>query len=266
MTSFYKTRGLVLRRWPVSESDRVVRVLTPDRGKIDLLVQGGSKIASKLASHLEPYSETEVMVVVGRRTEKVAAANLNRRFVSFVTSLHKKAIADAIIELTDYALLSRHPEARLSKLVAAAWERLDALKIDRVKQRIEASLLLCAYALRVLDVMGYRPNLTSCVKCAKALTRGKNRVVVERGGLLCPSCAALESALPGQSVTDVVLGLLRFVATQPYSTIRRVTAQAIHERQILRITREFTEYHLEKEISAWRFFESVAWRKRAAGK
>lgn len=263
MTSFYKTRGLVLRRWAVSESDRMVRLFSPERGKLDLLVQGGSKIASKLAPHLEPYSETEIMVVLGRRSEKIAAANLQRRFVSFVTSVLKKAIADAIIEVTDTALISRQAEPKLAALMMSAWERLDSLKIEKVNQRTEASLLLCAYALRVLDTMGYRPNLRSCVACNTPLRRRGNRLVIGRGGVLCASCTALEKNVPGNPVSDVALALLRFVATKPYTTIRRVQAQAIHERQLLHTVREFVEYYLEREMRSWRYYESLAWRKRS---
>ncbi|MBI5466100.1 MAG: recombination protein O N-terminal domain-containing protein, partial [Candidatus Kerfeldbacteria bacterium] len=79
--STYLTRGFVLRMQPWRENARRCVVLTEGSGKLELVVAGGQKSISKLAPHLQPFSEVELMVAPGQKLDHLAAASLRRVYL-----------------------------------------------------------------------------------------------------------------------------------------------------------------------------------------
>ena len=62
----YQTTGIVIGRTNFGEADRVLRVLTAERGKIGLMARGVRKIKSRSGGHLEPYGEVALSLAEGR--------------------------------------------------------------------------------------------------------------------------------------------------------------------------------------------------------
>ena len=53
MNTPYRTEAIILRRTNYGEADRVISLITPDRGKISGIAKGVRKPKSKLAGGLE---------------------------------------------------------------------------------------------------------------------------------------------------------------------------------------------------------------------
>lgn len=62
----YQTTGLVIGRTNFGESDRIIRFITPDYGKISAVARGVRKIKSRLAGHLEPLGTVMLSLTTGR--------------------------------------------------------------------------------------------------------------------------------------------------------------------------------------------------------
>ncbi len=77
----YPVRALTIRRWRRRDADRVYRVLTEERGVLDVTVAGAARATSKLAGHLEPFAEVRLLLARGRGPFRVAGAVQVRRFV-----------------------------------------------------------------------------------------------------------------------------------------------------------------------------------------
>lgn len=76
----YPVRALTVRRWRRRDADRVYRVLTEERGVLDVAVSGAARATSKLAGHLEPFAEVRLLLARGRGPFRVAGALQVRRF------------------------------------------------------------------------------------------------------------------------------------------------------------------------------------------
>ena len=69
-----KTEAIVLRYRRLGEADRIVSLLTPHRGKLDVVARGVLRSRSKLAGHLEPGTRLEVALAAGRSMDIVTQA------------------------------------------------------------------------------------------------------------------------------------------------------------------------------------------------
>lgn len=66
MPETYSEQAIVLNRRPWRDHDYTVSVYTRTRGKLQAVARGALRPQSRLASHLEPLTLVEIMIVAGR--------------------------------------------------------------------------------------------------------------------------------------------------------------------------------------------------------
>lgn len=70
----YETRGIVLSRAPLGETNAFITLLTPDMGLIRARAQGLRRSGAKLAAALATFAESDVVLVRGREGWRCAGA------------------------------------------------------------------------------------------------------------------------------------------------------------------------------------------------
>lgn len=68
----YKIEAVVLRRRNLGEADRLVTVLSRDRGKLVLVARGARRPRSRLGGRLEPPTRFRALVAEGRTLDVVS--------------------------------------------------------------------------------------------------------------------------------------------------------------------------------------------------
>ncbi len=86
------TEAIILRRISFGEADRILTILTPDKGKISLIAKGVRRSKSKLAGGLELFSISDVMYIDGKSELKT--------IISARLKVHFRHIVDAGIATT----------------------------------------------------------------------------------------------------------------------------------------------------------------------
>jgi DNA repair protein RecO (recombination protein O) len=78
--------------------------------------------------------------------------------------------------------------------------------------------LLGSFALKLLAIMGYRPELARCLRCRESIALGAYRWSALRGGVVCDACRARdpEGWFASRPMPDEVLKLLRFALSEPF--------------------------------------------------
>ncbi len=128
-----------------------------------------------------------------------------------------------------------------------------------LEQLCEASppdVVLRYYDLRLLEIMGYRPQLHSCVV-------GKETIVAEEqffnpglGGVVCPRCAKVTpDCLP---LSLPALKVMRHLQREALAAVVELTIRPAVLSEVERILREYTQYHLERPIRSADFLREVA--------
>ncbi len=125
----YPVRALTLRRWRRRDADRVYRVLTEERGVLDVTVVGAARTTSKLAGHLEPYGEVRLLLARGRGPFRVAGAVQVQHFAGLNELTMRRlaqvaAVAEQLVPV-DQALPGAFAAVR------GAWEQVLTVSPER---------------------------------------------------------------------------------------------------------------------------------------
>ncbi len=174
--SLYKTRGIVIGRYEFGEADKIIVLLTTDKGVIRCVAKGIRRIKSKMAGHLELFSETEVMMATGKNMDVITSARMLTRH-DVTASYDQMRIAYLVGEMVNrLGADGDHPG--LYELVSQTLSNLD--HPDEV--------LELWFKLRLLDVLGYRPGLDACMKCHQKKENEDYSFNDALGGIVCRSC------------------------------------------------------------------------------
>src|SRR3989344_7862165 len=127
-SNYYSTEGLIVKKMPFGEADFLVRVLTRDFGKIDILAKGARKSASKLNSHLDILNRVRLNFVKPASTRSSLGGN-----------------GDRIPTLTDAEIISRHDDwFSDSQSLSVAGRVLQVLDLIILHQSKDEELFLTA--------------------------------------------------------------------------------------------------------------------------
>ena len=214
----FRSQAIVLRTisWP--RQARFFVLFTKDHGKVKGMAAGAEKIQSKVAGHLQPFVISEVMFARGRSVDRIAQARLEKRYSSFAGNYQLFMLGSYVLEVVE----------KLTREYVAdehVWNELLAV-LDELNEQGEwgdadrFALLVRMFALRMLDRMGYRPELYVCVRCRQPLQPGSLAFSVLQGGVFCSSCAKTSQDV--QPMSDDCLKLLRAIIKLPVANAMRI--------------------------------------------
>lgn len=120
-TVYYTTEGLVLRKMPFGEADFLVRVLTRDFGKTDIVAKGARKSASKLNPHLDILHFIRISFVQnGERLPTLTDAEIIERFDDWFSETDRVATAGRILKTIDALVHAGERDPGLLDIVLAS--------------------------------------------------------------------------------------------------------------------------------------------------
>lgn len=146
----------MLKRTNLGEADRIITFLTVDQGKLRAVARGVRKIKSRLAGHLEPFTETELMLAKGRNLDVVIGAGVKHHY-PLTDDWDSLTFGYLVMEMIERLTEDGLPQKKLYAVTAE-------LLADLNKKGYSATLEL-AYKLKLLNALGYRPHLENCVIC-----------------------------------------------------------------------------------------------------
>ncbi len=188
-----KLTAIVLRTVDYGESDRVVTLLSRERGKVSAFARGARASRRRFGGALEPFTLLAAEVR-GRSSSDLLGLESTavvRGFGGIRGDLARIACAAYAAELARELVRDHEPNEELFDLLAAYLGALDG-----APARPEG---LRAFELGALGAAGLAPRLDACARCGEALdpaARG-HRFDPGQGGVLCGACGG---AAPGAPV------------------------------------------------------------------
>lgn len=231
MPELVRDKGLVLRLQDHAETDRLVSLLTENRGKLELIVKGARRVERPFGAVLDVLNLVEV-IYYRRRSglHLLREANLLRDFPGI--RQHLERLEAALLALRwAWELVPREvPDPRPFRLTLSFLCAFEKSSVPEV--------LLAAYRLRLLSVLGYQPALKGCVSCGQ---EGQLFWVPERGGLVCGNCGGAGPEVPPR-LRKTMDGLLRL----PLAALLRLRLPPPDLEEIERLTLAFREVQVAR--------------------
>jgi DNA repair protein RecO (recombination protein O) len=249
MASRVKVEGIVLRVVDYGESDRIVTLLTRERGKLGAFARGARASKRRFSGLLEPFTLLSAELT-DRRGDLLGleSASALRAHGGIRTDLARIAVAGYATELTSELVRDAEPHPALFELLAELLAALDAGPARPASLR--------AFELGALAAAGYMPRLDVCARCGAGLPERPVRFDPGDGGLLCAGCEpAGGGGLPSLS-TETVAALRRLQAGGLVAAAtERLTPEAGREAREA-LTR-FVEHLLGRRLASRKFLDEV---------
>jgi DNA repair protein RecO (recombination protein O) len=243
----YRVSAIVLKRRDQGEADRLLTVLTRDRGKLTLLAKGVRRQASRKAGHIEPFTLVDLLVAKGKSLDLVTQAETSEAHRALREDLWRSTWAYYVAELADAFTVDDDPQALLFELVAET--------LDRLNRGDDPALSVRYYELHLLGLVGYQPQLFRCVECDALLEPEVNFLSIERGGALCPRHGA---HLVDTIVLPVtVLKALRYLQTRDWSQVAQLQLSSQLSGQLEAMLARYIVYHLERTLRSAAFLDRL---------
>ncbi|OGL67177.1 DNA repair protein RecO [Candidatus Uhrbacteria bacterium RIFCSPHIGHO2_01_FULL_63_20] len=233
MATLFRTTGIILSRRDHREADRWYSAFTDGHGKVEFLARGGHKPLAKLTPHLEMPAEIDLLLVDGRQYFTVASTDRVRAFPNVYADAGKLTLVSGALHLVDIGTKPHETDPvlydELTRFLAAV-DEAPALSAER------SGFLLAAFGLKLLAIIGYRPELANCLACKDALCPGSYRWYAPKGGVVCDDCSTRDASqwFAARPMKDETLKLIRFALAERFEHQLRPhlpadTLEAFHE-------------------------------------
>lgn len=244
----YRTEAIIIHGLNIGEADKILTVYTPHRGKLRLVAKGVRRTQSRLTGHVQQFTQTKLLVARGRNLDIITQSeplNLFRNLIGedFELYSHAAYAADLLDKLTEEGS-ENFPAYNLLQQV-----------LEMLNAGDDPNLIVRAYEVHLFSLMGYRPQLQTCMRCNSELQPVLNYFSPELGGVLCHNCGAAERR--SMEVSVDALKVLRFFQRTPFGTGPKLRLPEIVRRELEQLMHGYRRYLLERDLKSAEFIHRV---------
>ncbi|MBV8527675.1 MAG: DNA repair protein RecO [Candidatus Dormibacteraeota bacterium] len=243
----YTDEGIVLRRIDYGDADRILTVLTRDHGKIGVIARSVRRPQSRLGPRTDLFTRSRMQLARGRG-ELDVLTQAEPVTVPTPQGARRVACAALCAELTDRVLEGHHPDAEIYELVGQALR-------DCADSNRDPRAAVVWFARRMIDRLGYAPQLYDCVGCGATLVEEPARFSAPGGGLLCPSCAPDDPASIECSVRAIKV--LRAAASGDTDLWRRLRLDAPTLGTVDHVVEAELAFHLDRRLRSFDVLRAI---------
>ena len=233
--SLYRDAGVVLRTHKLGEADRIITLLTRERGLVRAVAKGVRKTSSRFGGRLEPFMHVDLQLAEGRSLDIITQVETLNPFARDLGSDYPAYTAGTAMLETAERLVSEdgEPAVQQVQLLVGALKAL-------VAGRSTPSLILDSYQLRALAVAGFAPSFDACARCG---VEGPHRSFhAPSGGMLCPDCRVSGSAAP----SPITVALLAALLVGDWESVEAADDRS--RREASGVVGAYLSWHLERGL------------------
>ncbi len=250
-------KGVVLSQKVLGEQDKFMDVLT-ETGIVEILVKGSAKITSKNGSATQLFAYTEFDVTDSFRIQNqnhknqknfchLRSASPIRIFYGLRQSVQSVALASYFAQVILYSAL---PQASTPEILRLLLNCLHYLSESGSKSGSESDPLQikCIFELRIISLLGFRPDVLMCRKCGCYLPE-RLYFQVENGCFYCESCEKSGILMPAGTLQAV-----RHIVLQDFEKIFSFRIASHCRDSLFAFAEQFLQYHTDRHFPALEYY------------
>jgi len=243
----FRSEAIVISHKDWGEADRMLWLYTRKLGKVQAIAKGVRKMRSRKAGHLEPFTCSNLMFARGRSFLIVTQAETLAPFLDLREDLLKLGYAAYISELLDRFTYEEDDNHLIYQLLKDTLTRIDG--------EPESYPAVRYFEIHLLDLLGYKPELTNCVNCDSLIQPEDQFFSISLGGVVCPRCGSrIQDARP---ISMNTLKYLRHFQRSSYREATRATLSPELNRDLEQFMRRYITYILERDLNTPAFISRV---------
>ncbi|MCZ4495815.1 MAG: repair protein RecO [Thermoleophilia bacterium] len=223
----------MLRTLRYGEADLIAHLLTRHGGRRGVIAKGARKPKSRLGARLEPFLAVSLQLVESRgdldivRGVEVLAAHDALR-----SSWRSQQLGAAALDLVTRLSVEHEPNEQMFHLLRNFLDLLDSTAartpVEAIEDERRGAVLLAAFQLKLLHVVGIAPQLGACVRCGAASPLAAYSA--RDGGVICSGCRTAEDQTLDAPTHAAAVTLMR----SPLAELVTRAAEDLPEMRVLR--------------------------------
>ena len=240
--------AVVLRHSDYGEADRTLTLYTRQLGKARAIAKGARKMASRKAGHIEPFTHVKLQLARGRDVLIVTQAETVDAYLSLRDDLVLTSQASYMLELLDrFTYVDETENSSIFRLLTDS--------LSRLASNHDVWLVLRYYEMRLLDYLGFRPQLFECTNCGREIKAEDQFFSFSAGGVICPRCGRGLPNLTG--ITQDALKYLRHFQRSSFGEAKWAQPTLDIKNEIETLMQDYFTYLLERELNSPGFIKHV---------
>ena len=195
-----KTTGLVIQHTNIRESDRIISILSPTLGMIQVAAKGARNMKAGLHNATRCFCYAEFILYPAKKEiYSLKSAAPLQVFLELAEDLDRLETATKIAKFARYLCISADYAEPMLRLVLGSFHLL-----CRGKNTMQVKN---TFLLKAAQTAGFTPNFSSCARCGS--TDALVWFDTENGTCLCHECAEKKNLSPA------LLAMFRYILTAP---------------------------------------------------
>lgn len=242
----FTTDGLVIRERSAGENDRLISVLTRDRGVINAFAAGAKTIKSKKGAATGLLSYSSFAIVKKNGTYKIYEAVPQRIFFGAGSDITTLSLAQYFCELCAVLVPAETDSEEYLRLV------LNSLHFLTEKKKTPA-LIKAITELRMAVIAGYAPDIVACDGCG-VFDGDVMYFYPEEGKLRCPRCRTGQAAF---ALNRTLLSAMRHIVFSEFSSLYSFKIPEGDALTLSKITERYILTQTERRFATLDFYNNL---------
>lgn len=242
------TKGIVLRETETKDADKILTVLTAERGKIAVIARGARRKGCKFAACAQPLAYSEWTLYQKGEWYYVNEGATLELFNGLRQDLDAMALGFYLAELTESVTTEEAPHGELLSLLLNGLYAISTLGKS-------LPLVKAAFELRLLCLAGYEPLADACAYCGRPEPEGPYFDVTQ-GVIRCAACGAGERQRAMPLCRDSLAALRHAVYGDP-KRLYSFTLGSEAQKRLSAAAEAFVTAQLERGFRTLDFYKSV---------
>ena len=180
---FFNAEGIVVRTRNLGESDRIVILLTPNRGLVHCVARSARNTNSKIGGQTDLLRHITAGINTGRSDlHIISQVETINAHLPIHTDLDRLTLASHMAESSELASTEGAANPALFHLLSESLTNAGTTAPDKLP------LLRLWHDVQLLTVSGWEPELHNCVRTGAVLTEGDHWWSATEGGVVAQNC------------------------------------------------------------------------------
>ncbi|AGF77019.1 DNA replication and repair protein RecO [Desulfocapsa sulfexigens DSM 10523] len=233
------------------ESDLIVTFFCQHHGRVTGIAKGAKRSKKRFVNKLELFSSLRILHTTpqNNRLAFIAGAELLDGFINLREDISCYATASIIREITLLATKEVEGDEELYPLLMWVFSSL-----NNERPPIPA---LVFFLIRFFSIIGYSPQLKSCLGCGKQLQSDETyQFHIASGGICCSKCNSSEHS-SRHTLSQGTLRSLTTALNQPLGRLHRLQLSGNSQQEALSFLHSYGRQLFQREIISWAFLENL---------
>ena len=212
----HSTEAIVIGGHDLAEADRIVVFYTMTTGKVRAVAEGARRIRTRFGGNLQLFAQGRLVYFErpNKTLHKVNEFAVIRSHQALREDLDRMVLGSMAVEAVAAGVEEEEGSPEIYRLLAEGLEVLE--------ESARPALVMQGFLLHLLRLLGYRPELSECVRCRNSVPpRDDAYLSPSQGGLLCAGC--MQGAADAIPTSSGALGFLRGSSGSTLRVIDRIS-------------------------------------------